>query len=204
MTPDEIATLAYDFRSYFMRQLGDHGSDLTHELFIALLIADREDRIRDKSKTRRYALGTATQIVRNEVDKIIVRRRARDEIRAGTIRALRPPAENYYRMVLVNELMAFAGQRDTELLERFYWFGQTIDEISAAMRISRSAFQKRTFKAIARIRDAYYGVHRVYQKSGRKPLANVTNAEQFSWRDAATKALIEKRANTGEIPMETI
>jgi len=164
----ELYTLfSKGIRFYLCRQLGPQElDDKVHDTFVVVVQAIRRGDLREPERLMGFVRTVVRRQVAAHIDKVVHSRRDQMELDAS-LRVV-DPRENpedaaifRQRNELIQRVLTELGDRDREILTRFYLYEQSQDQICSEMRLTETQF--RLLKSRAKSR---------FGELGRKKLAH--------------------------------
>jgi RNA polymerase sigma-70 factor (ECF subfamily) len=161
-------------RFYLCRQLGlQELDDKVHDTFVVVVQAIRRGELREPQRLMGFVRTIVRRQVAAHIDKAVQVRREQLDFEA-TVRIADPntnPEETAIfkqRIAMINQVLSELGDRDREILTRFYLREQGQEQICSEMALSETQFRLLKSRAKAR-----------FGELGRKRLAHRTIASLF-------------------------
>lgn len=136
-------------RYLLIRQIGciDDVDDRVHELYLIVIRAIREERLRDASRLMGFIRAVMHHQVAGYIQGRVTRRRREvtDDAVALTVRDSRKTPEqqaiHQQQVRCAREMLAQLRERDREILLRFYVKGEAAEQIRTEMRLTETQFR---------------------------------------------------------------
>lgn len=167
-------------RFYLCRQLGTQElDDKLHDTFVTVVQAIRRGELRDPERLMGFVRTIVRRLVAAHIDRAVHIRREQIDVDSG-LRLVDPttnPEESAVfrqRIEIINRVLAELGDRDREILTRFYLYEQGQAQICSEMDLTETQFRLLKSRAKAR-----------FGELGRKKLAHRAVAG-FFLRTSAT------------------
>ena len=166
----ELYTLfSKGIRFYLCRQLGPQElDDKVHDTFVVVVQAIRRGELRDPQRLMGFVRTIVRRQVAAHIDKVVHCRKEQMELDAG-MRLIDPrgnpedAAIFRQRNQIIRKVLGELGERDREILTRFYLYEQSQDQICSEMALTETQFRLLKSRAKAR-----------FGEIGRKKLAHRT------------------------------
>lgn len=156
-------------RFYLCRQLGAQElDDKVHDTFVVVVQAIQRGEIREPQRLMGFVRTIVRRQVAAHIDKVVHTRREHVEL-DSTARMADPrdnPEESaifQQRAELIHRVLSELGDRDREILTRFYLREQSQDEICSEMSLTETQF--RLLKSRAKARFGELGKKKLCQKT---------------------------------------
>jgi len=156
-------------RYYLCRQLGAQElDDKVHDTFVVVVQAIQRGEIREPQRLMGFVRTIVRRQVAAHIDKVVHTRREHVEL-DSTVRMADPrenPEESAIfrqRADLIHRVLSELGERDREILTRFYLREQSQDEICSEMSLTETQF--RLLKSRAKARFGELGKKKLCQKT---------------------------------------
>lgn len=156
-------------RFYLVRQLGSQElEDKVHDTFVVVVQAIRRGELREPDRLMGFVRTVVRRQVAAHIDRAVHSRR--DQLDAeSSIRIVDPntnPEESAIfrqRVELINQVLSELGERDREILRRFYLCEQGQEQICSEMGLSETQF--RLLKSRAKARFGELGKKRLAHRA---------------------------------------
>lgn len=146
-------------RFYLCRQLGPQElDDKVHDTFVVVVQAIRKGELREPQRLMGFVRTIVRRQVAAHIDKVVHSRREQMDL-DSTVRIADPrgnPEEAAIfgqRVDLIRRVLGELGERDREILTRFYLHEQSQEEICSEMALTETQFRLLKSRAKARFGD---------------------------------------------------
>lgn len=153
---DLYALFHKGIRFYLCRQLGSQElDDKVHDTFVVVVQAIRRGELREPERLMGFVRTIVRRQVAAHIDRAVHLRREQLDVDSG-LRIVDPnvnPEESAMfrqRADLINRVLEELGERDREILKRFYLHEQGQDQICSEMDLSETQFRLLKSRAKAR------------------------------------------------------
>jgi RNA polymerase sigma-70 factor, ECF subfamily len=158
-------------RFYLCRQLGAQElEDKVHDTFLTVLQAIQRGEVREPERLMGFVRTVVRRHVAAHIEKMMTVRRDHTGLDPN-IRVADPhdnpeeKAVRHQRLTLIGQVLDELGEKDREVLKRFYLYEQSQDQICKEMELTETQFRLLKSRAKAR-----------FGELGKKKLANKQNA----------------------------
>jgi RNA polymerase sigma-70 factor (ECF subfamily) len=176
------ALFSKGIRFYLCRQLGSQElDDKVHDTFLVVVQAIRRGELRDPQRLMGFVRTVVRRQVAAHIDKVVHLRKEQMDLDAG-MRLIDPrgnpedAAIFRQRNQIIRKVLRELGDRDREILTRFYLYEQSQDQICSEMALTETQFRLLKSRAKAR-----------FGELGRKKLAH-RSLQAFFMRTSATSS----------------
>ena len=156
-------------RFYLCRQLGPQElDDKVHDTFLVVVQAIRRGELREPQRLMGFVRTVVRRQVAAHIDKVVHSRREQMEL-DSTLRVIDPrenPEETamfQQRNKLIQQVLEELSERDREILQRFYLYEQSQEQICEEMSLTETQF--RLLKSRAKARFGELGKKRLVNKT---------------------------------------
>ncbi len=144
--------MARNFTYFIMRQLGhDDLQDKVHDVFVSAATAISAGKLRDSERLTPFLTTLTRFYTYGQIDRRVVRRKYNMPLEHANIPDGRINLEHgiYHqqRARIVRDILGLMPKRDRDVLERFYVYEQTKEQICSEMNLTSTQFRLLKSKA---------------------------------------------------------